>query len=409
MKRTLHLLLFIVFSYVYGYSVPGTIHQYPASYKACNGCSYETTGNIFYDDGGENGAVSNTYQATTFTARPGYSLSLYFTQIDIPAGAVINVYRGNNTLQQNLLGTFNGLKKQANIRGEILTIEYKPALNTKNSKGWVAHIDDMVSPSSSNLRPMSQPESDCPYAIPLCANNTVVALGGLYTDVGNIGDDDGSCYSGTGSGGSVWYSFTPQSSGPLDFRILPAGTTDYDFVLWDITAGCADGKRSEMACNFSVYTGYTGISGALCSENYGTCSSNDCSNQSKYSDCNRFNNRVNVTVGRQYAICINFYSGSNDGFTLKFQNEAGSVAITDATPPTITNAFSNNCVSASAFHVIFSEWIDCSTLQNSDFTLAGHTFTVTANNCFSNRTNNIDISVSPALPPGTYEIGRAHV
>ncbi|MFN8236888.1 MAG: gliding motility-associated C-terminal domain-containing protein [Chitinophagales bacterium] len=384
--------------------------KYTASIDACNQCRFQAGNTLFYDDGGVNGAVSNNYTLTTLVAKPGYVLSLYFTEIDLPKGARINVYKGEGINDENLFYTFFQRDKIKNIIGEKLTIEYIPSDNSNNAKGWEAHVDELI-PRKDNItsKIASPPESDCPYAIPLCQNNTAVVLGGQYTDLGQIYDDEGSCYSGTGDGGSVWYSFSPQTTGPLDFTITPSGTTDYDFVVWDITNGCQENKRTQISCNYSLYTGITGMNSTLCTESYGSCSSNDCSNQSKGSDCNRFNNRVNVTLGRQYAICINFYSGSNDGFLIEFKKQATSVAITDATPPTITNAYSTNCSNASNFHLLFSEWVTCASIQNTDFTLAGHTFSIVNTNCVNGRTNNIDISVSPALTPGTYTFNAQNI
>jgi hypothetical protein len=189
MKRSLQFLIFVGISFMVSYAQVGLVHQYPTSYNACNGCDYESTGSKFYDDGGENGPVSNKYQLTTFHARKGYQLAFYFTQMDLPFGAMINVYKGSSPKPENLLGTYTGLKKQGNIIGSQLTIEYVPAPNTKNSKGWSANIDEREVTPNLYARTSSMPESDCPYAIPLCANNTAVALGGLYTDLGNINDD----------------------------------------------------------------------------------------------------------------------------------------------------------------------------------------------------------------------------
>ncbi len=407
MKRlfTFFVLLFLFFLPNKLHSENIAVDKYTISFNACSSCSHQVGNTKFFDDGGENGIVSNKHTVTTFIANPGFVLSLYFTEIDLPNGAKIKVYSGDKVDDENLVKTFYQIEKTKNINGEKLTVEYIPSQNYNNSKGWIAHIDELIpKPDNTALRMLSPPESDCPYAIPLCQNNTAVALGGQYTDLGNIYDDEGSCYSGTGNGGSVWYSFSPQSSGPLDFMITPQGSTDYDFVLWDITNGCQSNKRNELACNFSLYTGTTGMNSTLCTENYGSCSSNDCSNQSKGSDCNRFNNRINVTVGRQYAICVNFYGGSNDGFLIEFKKQASSVAITDVVPPVVSNAYSGNCSNATNFHVLFSEWVSCATIQNTDFTLAGHTFTIVNTNCVNGRTNNIDISVSPALTTGSYSV-----
>jgi gliding motility-associated-like protein len=385
--------------------------QKATTFKSCNDCLYHVAEGVFYDDGGESGPVSPRMQSTTFLPKTSSDnkVSLYFSEIDIPAGSKLVVFFTNKHTGEVRSEAFNGLKKTTTIVGDEITIEYYPGENHRPAKGWVANVKEVSPPSWANLRLMSQPESDCPYAIPLCLNNTAVALGGLYTDLGQINDDAGSCYSGTGQGGSVWYTFTPVTDGPLDFRITPQGTTDYDFVLWDITNGCGSGQRVQVSCNYSLYTGTTGMSGTLCNENFGDCPDNGCSNQSKAASCNRFNGRVNVSAAKRYAICINFYSGSNDGFVISFQNEPGSVAISDNTPPTVINAYANNCTSATSLRINFSEWVDCSTIQNSDFTLAGRTFTVTNLNCNGDRTLGVDVTVSPALGPGTYVINVANI
>jgi len=107
--------------------------------------------------------------------------------------------------------------------------------------------------------------------------------------------------------------------------------------------------------------------------------------------------RPTVTLGRQYAICINFYGGSNDGYTLQFKNEASSVAITDNINPSITYATGNGCTNTTVMDVYFSEWINCTTLQATDFTMPGRTFTMLNNYCNGGKTNHVQISVSPAL------------
>jgi hypothetical protein len=304
-----------------------------------------------------------------------------------------------------LVGSVSHYDKISNITGKEITIEYIPTNALEKTIGNFTGVIKRTS-NGSNQRgsSRSQPESDCPYAIPLCQNLTAVALAGQYTDLGSVSDDAGGCYGGTGSGGSVWYSFQPQTDGPLDFTITPSGSTDYDFVLWDITAGCASNQRQEISCNYSLITGATGLSSTLCSQAGGSCSPNDCTTDSKGSDCNKFNRRPNVLSSHKYAVCINFYSGSNDGFNIQFKNEASSVTITDITPPTILNATANSCPSATQFKLRFSEYIDCSTLQAADLTLPGHTVTITNTNCANGVSNTVDVTISPALTTGTYSL-----
>lgn len=356
----------------------------------------------FFDNGGKDAPLLNEYFITTLHSTT--DVDVFFEELNIPNGARLNFYLGKNTKGQ-LVGSISHFDKISNITGKEITIEYIPTnaidKNIGNFKGVIKRTSNGSNQRGSSR---SQPESDCPYAIPLCQNLTAVALAGQYTDLGAVSDDAGGCYGGTGSGGSVWYSFQPQTDGPLDFTITPTGSTDYDFVLWDITAGCASNQRQEISCNYSLITGATGLSSTLCSQAGGSCSPNDCTTDSKGSDCNKFNRRPNVLASHKYAVCINFYSGSNDGFNIQFKNEASSVTITDITPPTILNATANSCPSATQFKLRFSEYIDCSTLQAADLTLPGHTVTITNTNCANGVSNTVDVTISPALTSGTYSL-----
>jgi hypothetical protein len=367
-------------------------------YNACQNCSFLVEENsLVYDDGGSDHPVSNQLQTTTFKAdyRRGKKLSLYFRELGLPKGAYLKVLYKNVGDQAYSEKIFIVLEKTGNITADEIILDYFPAENNDSAAGWVGEIVIV----DVNLGLVSnRPESDCPNAIPLCANQTVIALGGLYTNTGQINDDSGTCYSGTGAGGSVWYTFSPQSNGPLDFRLLANNSgDDYDFVLFDVTNGC--NSRTQLSCNYSLYGGNTGMSGQLCNENIGDYC-DDCTSQSKGASCNRFNNRINVQSNRTYALVINFFSGSNSGFTLQFQNEPGSVAITDNKPPQVANGFFADCKNASNLTVQFTEFIQCSSITGTSFNLHGYTFTVTNTNCFEGRTKTVNFTVSPPLPAG---------
>ena len=345
---------------------------------------------IIFDDGGQNHNVSNTANVTTFKGTNGI-LELYFTDFNIPYDAVLKIYDGTS-INGTLLGSFRSQDKPWNFKAQNITIEYIPSSSNAIGRGWrgVLKTSNIVK----NPTVQSAPESDCPQAIPLCANNTAIVSASQYVDIGSINDDSGSCYGGTGSGGSVWYTFTPQSTGPLDFLIIPSGSTDYDFVVWDITNGCS--SKTQVLCNYSATHGNTGAASGGASASEGSSGSLLCT-------------RPTVTVGRQYAICINFYGGSNDGYTLQFQNEASSVAITDNIPPTITYVTGNGCTNTTVLDVYFSEWINCTTLQIGDFSMPGHAFTMLNNYCNGGKTNHVQLSVSPALTavagtPTTYTL-----
>lgn len=343
----------------------------------------------FFDQGGENGEMPNEYMQATIKAPTGY-IHAFFTAIDIPSGSELRIYKGSDTLE--LLSFYDGTYKPMDFYGKGFTIVYDP----KSSVGTRPGFAGMVQPVSAGdilvgetIEKATLPESDCVGAIPLCSNLTVNTSANQYENTGNVNDDNGSCYSGTGNGGSVWYSFSPQSNGNLDFMINPTGSTDYDFVLWDITNGCAN--KTQLSCNYSATQGATGLNAS------GSSNSQDAQGTTN-------NSLVSVQTTKVYALCINYYGGNNAGFTLNFHNIASTVNIVDNIAPTITNAYSPNCAAATSFTVNFSEYIDCNTLQASDFVIPGYTVSLITTNCINGKTNTVVIGVSPSMPPGNYSM-----
>ncbi|MGV3611009.1 MAG: hypothetical protein ACO1N0_08675 [Fluviicola sp.] len=328
--------------------------------------------------------MPNERLQATIKAPTGY-IHAFFTAIDIPSGSELRIYKGEDTLQ--LIGLYNGTYKPMDVYGKSFTIVYDPKSSVGTAPGFSGIVQPV--PMEEIIEKATLPESDCIGAIPLCSNLTVNTSANQYENTGNVNDDNGSCYSGTGSGGSVWYSFSPQTNGNLDFMINPTGSTDYDFVLWDITNGCAN--KTQLSCNYSATQGATGLNSS------GSSNSQDASGTTN-------NSLVSVQTTKVYALCINYYGGTNAGFTLNFHNIASTVNIVDNTPPTITNAYSANCAASTSFTVNFSEYIDCNTLQASDFVLPGYTVSFITTNCVNGKTNSVVIGVSPSMPPGNYSM-----
>lgn len=336
----------------------------------------------FFDQGGENGEMPNEPLQATIKAPTGY-IHAFFTAIDIPSGSELRIYKGEDTLQ--LIGLYNGTYKPMDVYGKSFTIVYDPKASVGTAPGFAGMVQPLV--LEAYIEKATLPESDCIGAIPLCSNLTVNTSANQYENTGNVNDDNGSCYSGTGNGGSVWYSFSPQTNGNLDFMINPTGSTDYDFVLWDITNGCAN--KTQLSCNYSATQGATGLNAS------GSSNSQDAAGTTN-------NSLVSVQTTKVYALCINYYGGTNAGFTLNFHNIASTVNIVDNTPPTIINAYSANCAATTSFTINFSEYIDCNTLQASDFVIPGYTVSLITTNCSGGKTNSVEIGISPSMPPGNY-------
>lgn len=353
---------------------------------------------VFYDAGGAQGYAGYVHEVTTFMAGSG-CLHVTFESFDLGFGGELKIYKGPNT-SGVLFGTYSGTNTPPDIVSEFLTFEYiPPDFYIGNLPGWKALLrcDDC----SNGAAVLSDPASDCVGAIPLCANSTVIVSTNQYTDTGAESDENGSCISGTGTGGSVWYTFQPQSTGDLDFSIAPSGGTDYDFVLFDATNGCDD--LDELSCNYSADFGTTGLTSSY--SNYSS-SYSGCSGTSYYSapaDCGVWNEPAGVTFGHTYVLFVNFYSGSNAGFTLHFQNDPSTVAITDNIPPTF-DATSQLVCNGNSLHVDFSENIDCNTLQASDFTIPGYTVTFANSGCNNGMSYGVDLIFTPPLAPGVYNL-----
>ena len=102
-------------------------------------------------------------------------------------------------------------------------------------------------------------------------------------------------------------------------------------------------------------------------------------------------------------LMVNFYGGSNDGFVLHFQNDTNTVSITDNIPPAFASATQPGC-NGSSIQVSFSEKIDCTTMQASGFSIAGHTISIANSGCNNNMTYAVTLNISPPLAPGSYTL-----
>src|SRR5574337_507039 len=97
---------------------------------------------------------------------------------------------------------------------------------------------------------------DCLDAIPICQNvySTTVS----YSGEGNYPNEINNSSSCLGSGelNDVWYTFTVQQSGNLNFTITPNNSADdYDWAVYNLTNNnCSDiftNPALEVSCNYS--------------------------------------------------------------------------------------------------------------------------------------------------------------
>jgi gliding motility-associated-like protein len=214
--------------------------------------------------------------------------------------------------------------------------------------------------ASATIYAQSPTNQDCLNAIPICQNvyTTVVS----YSGEGNYPNEinSGSSCLLSGELNDVWYTFTVQQSGNLNFLITPNNSADdYDWAVYNLTNNnCADiftNPGLEVSCNFSATPGTTGPNGgsAFTSQNAGGTP---------------YNNVIPVTVGQTYVVNVSNFSSTQNGYTIDFS--ASTAVIFDQIPPQILSVSNPGC-GGNTLTVTFSENILCNTVQNGDFTFTG--------------------------------------
>lgn len=257
-------------------------------------------------------------------------------------------------------------------------------------------------------------EQDCLGAIPICQstytqNNSYSGQGNYYNEIpdypGALSDDNcpNNCLL-DGELNDVWYIFTVQTSGNLNFSITPnSSSDDYDWALYNLTNNsCGDiltnNSTVQASCNFCGTGGATGISAS----GSGNCQpGNTCSN---------FNSSLPVTAGETYVLNISNFSSTQSGYILDFT--ASTASIFDNIPPVFQSVNTPINCGATSITFTFSENVKCSTVSTGDFTISGPggPYTVTAVSgaaCIigSPMENTYTITITPAISSGgTYQI-----
>lgn len=230
---------------------------------------------------------------------------------------------------------------------------------------------------------LAQTEQDCFYAKRiLCADiyNELTPYNGVGDNPSEISPENpvhpggNSCIPNyetntslppKGERNSVWYTFTPQESGLLEFLINPTpANADFDYIMYDLSLapnglGCAalfdnhnamivrDINNAEV-CNDdnSVGGGPTGATSSTTGVQY--------------------NAPILVIKGHEYVLLVNRFSPADATFQIDFT--ASEDSIFDTKPPH-TEAPSNY-VTMMCTHddigLVFDEEVDCATLMPSD-------------------------------------------
>ncbi|MEA3449124.1 MAG: hypothetical protein U9Q98_11870, partial [Bacteroidota bacterium] len=249
------------------------------------------------------------------------------------------------------------------------------------------------------------PEQDCSGAIPVC--EAVYTQENSYTGYGDVADlvTGQTCLAG-GETNSVWYVFTPQSNGDMQFVLETE--KDYDWALYDLTdiGGCENiASSSPVLCNYSGTLGNTGTDGTV--DNTIPRSEDDTGNPLMSS--------IDVTAGTNYALIVDNYTADATGYTLTFSGSASIVddpANGDGEYPYMESA-SVSC-DDSTFVIQMNEPVECLSIGQGDLSLTNTTTStdyssaisyITGGDCTSSElTNTLIIKHDGSLTTGQYEI-----
>ena len=251
------------------------------------------------------------------------------------------------------------------------------------------------------LRGQQPTIQDCLGAIPVCV--PVYQESQSPSGVGNYNQEIGpgqTC--NFNETNSIWYIFTASQSGQLGFLITPNDLNDdYDWVLFDLTnVSCQNIRNSNnvvVSCNAAgggTCNGLTGATGGSNSNNQGAgCSGGNSA----------FNALVPMQAGQTFALLVNNWTGSPNGFTINFGLSTG-LGIFDQQPPRVDNVVvqPRRC-GENAVRLRFTENIRCNSLSSSAFSLTGpggpYTVTASSTACqqLAGATREINLTISPPV------------
>ncbi len=172
-----------------------------------------------------------------------------------------------------------------------------------------------------NYNAVANPDGDCPTGVILCDKSpfTVESLEGTGND--NNEFDQSICIQTEFA--SAWYRWTCEDAGTLTFVITPTNPSDdIDFALFELPNGVDDcSNKQKIRCEaagenvgqpFPTWQICTGPTGLLVGE----------TDTDEFPGCSGGNNNfvapVNMVPGVSYALIINNFSNTGNGFSIEF-------------------------------------------------------------------------------------------
>ena len=239
----------------------------------------------------------------------------------------VTLYRGGN----NCTGTFFQERCDRD-KGGFNTVElYKGALTV--GQEYLVRIQSATSTGGTfqlcinNYNPPVNPGSDCVTASVLCDKSQFVVqqVIGAGSDVTEL--DRASCLNNGGSGAesnSTWFVWTADEKvpGPLSFTLTPLNSEDdLDFMVFELPDGIGNClSKVEMRCMFSgesfTPSPCMGPTGLRAGET-DTSEPAGCNDPRQ----NNFVSPIDMQAGKSYALVVNNFSSSGNGFSIEFGGE----------------------------------------------------------------------------------------
>jgi gliding motility-associated-like protein len=171
-----------------------------------------------------------------------------------------------------------------------------------------------------NYFPVPAPSGDCPSAVVLCdkSNFNVPAVSGAGSNASEMNSAacfDYDPFTGNVESSSTWYVFTFDNNGTFNFNITPTNANDdIDFALFRLPNGIGNcSGKVTVRCEAASCIGSTGIR----SSSSDTDEPPGCDWPS-----DNYVSQVNVTAGQTYALAINNFTSTGNGFNISFGGTA---------------------------------------------------------------------------------------
>ena len=215
-------------------------------------------------------------------------------------------------------GTINELVCGSPPSGQHIIQIYRGGLTIGQT--YLIRVDGVNTNCINNYFPVPAPDGDCPTAVVLCDKNNftvpdVTGAGSVVTEMNGAACFEYDPFTGNVESSSTWYAFTFATSGTFNFVINPSNPSDdIDFALYRLPNGVGNcGGKVTVRCMAASCAGSTGI----------RASSSDTDEPPGCSfPSDNYVSQVNVTAGQTYALAINNFTSTGNGFSISFGGTA---------------------------------------------------------------------------------------